>query len=426
MWATRLSACPVQLRSSAAASTWSNATLGWNLVGLFVLTWAAARARSVALAGFGLDSLIEIGASIVLVWELAGSDEDHRRPALRLIGTAFVVLALYLGAHSTVVLVTGYHARHSPVGIAWAAVTAGLMFGLAWGKTRTGSALGNHVLSAEGRVTPSMASSPLRSWQDWPPTPPSAGGGQTPRPRTCSCTTRRGRRPRPSRREGQGVRHLRSDGGGAQPTPSSGHAAVPGPSGSTDEHRAEQQRDPAEYRPDRLPGHERAADGADALADPHRADHDEHRSHDEAKSHPSQLPSALPREPPQQVREPLREHRDHGRSVDHQHGSARPSCGSQGPGPCLGPSGRGGPLGGPPPAARACANGPASSNGGGQTGRQADRSAASTRAAKPSRSATEGSPAQATTSSTSGGGCGPAETTTRMGISRPALRAVSA
>ena len=45
-------------------------TLGWNVAGIVVLAVAAVRARSVALAGFGLDSLIEIGASVVVLWEL--------------------------------------------------------------------------------------------------------------------------------------------------------------------------------------------------------------------------------------------------------------------------------------------------------------------------------------------------------------------
>ena len=44
------------------------ATLGWNVVGIVVLAFAAVAARSVALVGFGLDSLIEIGASVVVVW----------------------------------------------------------------------------------------------------------------------------------------------------------------------------------------------------------------------------------------------------------------------------------------------------------------------------------------------------------------------
>jgi hypothetical protein len=71
-------------------------TLGWNVAGIAVLAVAAVAARSVALAGFGLDSLIEIGASTVVLWELSGSGQDRQRRALRLIGGAFVALAAYL------------------------------------------------------------------------------------------------------------------------------------------------------------------------------------------------------------------------------------------------------------------------------------------------------------------------------------------
>jgi divalent metal cation (Fe/Co/Zn/Cd) transporter len=128
-------------------------TLGWNVVGIVVLAWAAVAARSVALAGFGLDSLIEIGASTVVLWELAGSGGDRRRRALRLIGAAFVGLALYVAAQSTIVLVTGHRAGQSPAGIVWTAVTAAVMFALAGAKAATGRALENPVLQTEGHVT---------------------------------------------------------------------------------------------------------------------------------------------------------------------------------------------------------------------------------------------------------------------------------
>jgi len=129
------------------------ATLGWNVAGIVVLGIAAVQARSVALAGFGLDSLIEIGASTVVLWELADAARDRQRRALRLIGAAFVALATYLAVQSTIVLVVGYHPHPSALGIGWTAVTAGVMFALAAGKARTGAALGNPVLRTEGRVT---------------------------------------------------------------------------------------------------------------------------------------------------------------------------------------------------------------------------------------------------------------------------------
>lgn len=128
------------------------ATLGWNVAGVVILAVTAIAARSVALAGFGLDSAIEIGASLVVVWELSGTGERRRR-ALRLIAYAFIALAAYLLIQSTWVLVAGHRAAPSPGGIAWTAVTAAVMSALAYGKARTGAALGNPVLAAEGRIT---------------------------------------------------------------------------------------------------------------------------------------------------------------------------------------------------------------------------------------------------------------------------------
>lgn len=128
-------------------------TLGWNVAGVIVLALAAIEARSIALAGFGLDSLIEIGASTVVLWELADVASARQARALRLIGLAFVALALYLTAQSTVVVVVGFRPHHSPLGIGWTAASALVMFALARGKARVGDALDNPVLRAEGRVT---------------------------------------------------------------------------------------------------------------------------------------------------------------------------------------------------------------------------------------------------------------------------------
>jgi divalent metal cation (Fe/Co/Zn/Cd) transporter len=128
-------------------------TLAWNVAGIVVLALAAAAARSVALAGFGLDSLIEIGASTVVIWELSRTGAERQRRGLRLIGFAFAALAAYLLVQSTVVLATDYHPRHSVPGIIWTALTAVVMFALAAGKARTGRALDNPVLQTEGRVT---------------------------------------------------------------------------------------------------------------------------------------------------------------------------------------------------------------------------------------------------------------------------------
>jgi divalent metal cation (Fe/Co/Zn/Cd) transporter len=128
-------------------------TLSWNVIGVIVLAYAASVSRSVALAGFGVDSVIEIGASTVVLWELAEVAQNRQNRALRMIGISFVALSVYLAIQSTIVLAVGFRPHHSPVGIAWTAVTALVMFALAAAKAKTGRSLKNSVLIAEGRVT---------------------------------------------------------------------------------------------------------------------------------------------------------------------------------------------------------------------------------------------------------------------------------
>ena len=128
-------------------------TLGWNVVVVVSVALAALDAHSVALAGFGLDSLIEILASLVVVWQLTDSGGGRERIAMRIIGGSFLVLAIYIAAQATYLLVTARAPAASPLGIAWTALTCVAMLGLAFGKTRTGAALGNPVLQTEGRVT---------------------------------------------------------------------------------------------------------------------------------------------------------------------------------------------------------------------------------------------------------------------------------
>ena len=143
---------PEQLRRRALRLEY--ATLVWNVVGSVIVLAAALAAYSVALAGFGLDSLIEILASLVVVWQLqdTGAAERERR-ALRIIGVAFLLLTAYISAQLIYVLVTAAHPRHSLAGIVWLALTAVAMFGLAAAKHRTGRALGNRVVQTEARVT---------------------------------------------------------------------------------------------------------------------------------------------------------------------------------------------------------------------------------------------------------------------------------
>ena len=129
------------------------ATLGWNVVGTVVVLGAGFAAGSVALVGFGFDSAIEILASTVVIWQLHDTVGGRERPALLILGYAFLVLAAYIAAESLYTLIGTHKPEHSWLGIAWTGATFVVMLALARGKAVTGRALGNRVLMTEGRVT---------------------------------------------------------------------------------------------------------------------------------------------------------------------------------------------------------------------------------------------------------------------------------
>lgn len=129
------------------------ATLGWNVVGVGIIIFAAIAAHSVALTGFGLDSLIEIGASLVVIWQLKGVGQDREKIALKIIGLSFFALAIYIALQSIWSLLSHQHAQPSRLGLIWLALTCAVMLFLARGKARTGAQLNNAVLQAEARVT---------------------------------------------------------------------------------------------------------------------------------------------------------------------------------------------------------------------------------------------------------------------------------
>ncbi len=133
------------------------ATVAWN-VGEAVLTIALGSiAGSLALISFGTVSVVEVFASTVVVWHLKSSD-DRDRPArtsraLRLIAVAFGLLSLALIVAAVGDIASGRRAGASPWGIAYLAVTAVVMFGLAILKRATAQRLGSEPLRSEATVT---------------------------------------------------------------------------------------------------------------------------------------------------------------------------------------------------------------------------------------------------------------------------------
>lgn len=114
---------------------------------------AAISAHSVALTGFGFDSLIEIFASVIVIWQLKRINKDKEKLAERLIGFAFFALAAYIIIQTLIVLYSGTHPKHSMLGIVWLALTAVVMLLLAYGKKLIGRAIPNVVLQTEAKVT---------------------------------------------------------------------------------------------------------------------------------------------------------------------------------------------------------------------------------------------------------------------------------
>lgn len=129
-------------------------TIAWNMGEAVLTIILGVSAASLALLAFGTDSIIEIFASVVVLWHLRGEAHRHRtRRALRMVGGAFVLLAVSLGVAAVRDLWTGRVPDESWPGIVYLAVTALVMFGLAFAKRRVAARLGSEPFSAEAEMT---------------------------------------------------------------------------------------------------------------------------------------------------------------------------------------------------------------------------------------------------------------------------------
>jgi len=132
-------------------------TIAWNAIEVFITISLGIAAGSLALVAFGLDSLVEIFASLVVVWHMAAPSATRAagrdRRAMRLVAAAFCVLGLYLLVASGRSLAARDVADSSPLGVGYLAVTALVMFTLARLKRTTGRALAQPPLIAEASMT---------------------------------------------------------------------------------------------------------------------------------------------------------------------------------------------------------------------------------------------------------------------------------
>ena len=128
--------------------------LAWHGVEAAVAVGAGIAAGSVALVGFGADSLVEAVAGVVVLWRFAAAraaSEDAERRAQRLIGASFFAIALYVAAEALRSLAGGHEPDASWVGIALSVVTLATMPPLAVAKARLGARLASAATRSEGR-----------------------------------------------------------------------------------------------------------------------------------------------------------------------------------------------------------------------------------------------------------------------------------
>ena len=132
----------------------AGASVSYNLLEAVVAIAAGAVASSVALVGFGLDSLVEVGSGLVILWQFRHPlPETRERQALRLIAISFFALAAYVTFESARTLFGGDDADTSRLGIAIAALSLLVMPFLSWAQRRTGRELGSGSVVADSKQT---------------------------------------------------------------------------------------------------------------------------------------------------------------------------------------------------------------------------------------------------------------------------------
>jgi divalent metal cation (Fe/Co/Zn/Cd) transporter len=123
--------------------------MAWMTVEAAVAIASGIIASSIALIGFGLDSVIEFAAAAIAIWQLRGGGEKHESRAVRLIGATFFVLAAYLAAESIHDLISRARPGQPVAGLIVTAAALVIMPSLAVAKHRTGKALNNRTLTAD-------------------------------------------------------------------------------------------------------------------------------------------------------------------------------------------------------------------------------------------------------------------------------------
>lgn len=133
-------------------------TIGYNSLEGLIAVVAGLIAGSIALVGFGFDSLIEVTSGTVLLWRLHADVDEARRErieaiSLRLVGVCFMVLAVYVTYDSVKSLIKQEAPEESVVGIVLAAVSLVIMPLLVRAKRKVARAINSGALMADSKQT---------------------------------------------------------------------------------------------------------------------------------------------------------------------------------------------------------------------------------------------------------------------------------
>jgi divalent metal cation (Fe/Co/Zn/Cd) transporter len=143
-----------RVRLGRRARLLAGASVTYNVVEAVVAVGAGVAAGSVALVGFGLDSVVEVSSGLIVLWQFRHRlPESRERQALRLMAFSFLGLAAYVTVESVRALLSGGEPEASPLGIGLAIASLVVMPFLSWAQRRTGRALGSHAVVADSTQT---------------------------------------------------------------------------------------------------------------------------------------------------------------------------------------------------------------------------------------------------------------------------------
>ncbi|KQO37326.1 cation transporter [Aeromicrobium sp. Leaf245] len=132
-------------------------TIAYNVVEAVVALVSGAAASSIALVGFGLDSVVEVASAVAVAWQFSArtdaSREARERRALRVIAISFFALATLVTVGAVSALLGASEPQHSTAGITIAALSLAIMPALSWAQRRAGRELGSVTAVADSRQT---------------------------------------------------------------------------------------------------------------------------------------------------------------------------------------------------------------------------------------------------------------------------------